>query len=484
MVRHLRSIRGRITLISTILVAATLVLASIVLMRWVESDLLATAQSSVDQALEDQAESLGLTPEAVADLGGSLMVEAEVDGSDVFVGLFTEAGDGLAYGELFVDDEPVAGLVLEVDTGDVVELVDLQFGEPLDDDDLIEEIESLFFEVLEISEGEQFLVGAAPLDEVEESIAAIRQALIVIVPLLVAAFAVLIWWMTGRALRPVRSITDQVQAISSSSLDRRVPVPVTGDEIAELATVMNRMLDRLERGGDRQRQFSADASHELRSPLSTVRAAAELLAGHPPRERAGRLADDIVVEADRMEELIADLLELSRLDEDRRVSAMEPVNIAELIRFELAADVERDRTGIDPGPVVEVVAPAELVVDGQPRQLARMIRNLVDNAKRHATARVEVQLQIEVHPKVRDSIAGAGVRITVDDDGTGVAVDQRDRIFERFSRLDEARTRDTGGAGLGLALVRAIVDNHDGDVSVEDSPLGGARFVVELPGAG
>ncbi len=488
--KHLRSIRGRITLISTMLVAITLVVASVVLMRWVQADLLASAQDTLDLALEEQAEQLGISEfldedlEEVEDfLPEEQFFESYVDGNQVSLGLFTAQGDGFAIGELAINGFPVAGLMIDVETGEVVEVFDSQFEQRLEDPDLIEEIGSLAFEVIEVGpiEDGQFFVGAASLDEVEESVEAIRQALMFIVPALVLAFAALTWWLVGRALRPVMSITSQVEAISTSSLDRRVPVPDTNDEVANLASVMNRMLDRLQRGGERQRQFSADASHELRSPLSTVRAAGEMLGRNPSPDRARRLAEDIVAESDRMDELISDLLELSRLDEDRRGLTMEETNLVELLLTELAIELAEGTVVLESPPALSIMA--------SPRQLRRLVRNLVDNAARHADQKVVVSVTSLGPPAgtaAADAKFGAGdegrrVLLTVDDDGAGVADEAKRAIFERFSRLDEARSRDAGGAGLGLALVRAIAESHRGTAAAEDSPLGGARFAVTLP---
>ncbi len=459
--RAARSVRGRITILATALVAVTLVFASWLLIRLVQADLLASVEQTLDQALESQAEQLAGSSELLEVDETFELIAADIDGNEIEIGLFTEAEDGLAFGELYVDGELAAGLKIDPQTGEIEDVLDVTFDGPLSDPDLRDQLESLVFEVFALSDsdGGRFLVGATPLDEIEESVAAIRQALLVIVPSLIAVFGLSTWWLVGRALRPVMSITEQVEAISTSNLHQRVPVPETGDEVAELATVMNNMLTRLERGGERQRRFSADASHELRSPLSTVRAAAELLGRDPPRERVDGLAADIVAEADRMEQLIAGLLELSRLDEDRRATLMEEVDLVELIRVELD------------GEAVELVTPPRLSMTGSPDQLRRLVRNLVDNANRHATGRVEVSLAADDDRSL----------LAVEDDGSGIPESQRQVIFERFSRLDEARSRDDGGSGLGLALVKTIVENHGGSVAATDSHLGGARLAVTLP---
>lgn len=477
----LRSVRGRITLVSTALVALTLVLAAMLLLRLVREDLLNSAEATIDQALEQQAEQLGVAAEDLDSLGGFSEAWAVIDGDEVGVGIFQADPDdpsGAAFGELYLNGEIVATLVIDVSNGEVVEVFDPIFEEPLEDPEVIEQVESLVFEVLELSDTDgRFLVGATPLGEIEESVTAVEEALFVIVPALTLFFGLSTWLLVGRALRPVKSITSQVEAISTSSLDQRVPVPRTKDEVAELATVMNGMLDRLERGGERQRQFSADASHELRSPLSAVRAAAEMLGRNPDPARVDRLAEDIVAESDRMDQLIGDLLELSRLDEDRRSIALEHLDLVQLIYAELREE-EADGT-------VEIIAPAELIIEGAKSQLRRLVRNLVDNAVRYAEGRVRVTVSDKQKhgSNVSAELAEfklAGVVLTVEDDGPGIPPEEREAVFERFARLDEARGRDAGGTGLGLALVKAITERHGGTVTVDESPLGGARFTVTL----
>ena len=254
---RLRSVRGRITLAATALVAVTLLGASLLILRLVEIDLVNAAENTLADALEEQAillEESGLPASTF---------EVELDGREYRLGLFTEGEDGEAFGELFDGDEFIADVVIDLDSEEIVEVFVDGEEEPTDDQELYDELSSLVFDVFEVSDesGSRLLVGLASLDEVDESVDALRRALVLIVPGLVIAFGLMTWWLVGRALRPVDAITGEVEEISGTDLDRRVPVPGGGDEIAHLATVMNAMLDRLEQSSERQRRFTSDASH-------------------------------------------------------------------------------------------------------------------------------------------------------------------------------------------------------------------------------
>lgn len=309
--------------------------------------------------------------------------------------------------------------------------------------------------------GETFSVYAgAPLAAEREATATVRGAMLVGLPLLLAVVASVTWLTTRRALRPVEGIRGEMAEITrSQDLSRRVPQPPSRDEIGRLARTTNETLAALESSVEQQRRFVADASHELRSPLASLRTQLEVGVAHPELlDLPGAVADTV-----RLQELAADLLLLARLDAGQQPS-FAPVELAELVSEEVSQRV-RDRLPI------QVEAPDPVEVSGSRRQLSRLLGNLLDNAQRHAGTAVRVTAR---------RVAGEAV-LEVADDGDGVPEAERERIFERFVRLDDARSRDEGGAGLGLALAREIAVRHGGDLSVGTAPEGGARFVLSLP---
>jgi signal transduction histidine kinase len=316
----------------------------------------------------------------------------------------------------------------------------------------------------ELDDGGRVLVGV-PVEDDESTLATVAALLAIAVPVVIGLVAMVTWWVVGRALAPVSRIRAEVDGITGDRLDVRVVVPPSGDEIAALAGTMNRMLDRLDDSATAQRRFVADASHELRSPLATIRQHAELARAHPDATSIDDLAAVVHEEGLRMQELVDAMLLLARLAEHapprRRPVDLDDLALAEAGRLR-AAGVTVVATDIQAARVL-----------GDERLLGRLIRNLADNAARHA--RGTVSISVGEH-------RGEAL-LTIDDDGSGVPAADRERIFERFVRLDEARTRDAGGSGLGLAIVRAIAQAEGGSVRVEDSPLGGARFVVTLPAA-
>lgn len=315
--------------------------------------------------------------------------------------------------------------------------------------------------------GEEYVIRvAASLEDVDESTSALVPLLLVGIPVLLLVVAATTWAVVTRSLAPVERIRREVHAIGEDRLDRRVPVPGSRDEIHRLATTMNAMLERLERARLRQRRFVSDSSHELRSPLATLRQTAEVAQAHPDALREGELTGVVLAETLRMQRLVDQMLLLTRADEGRAGDVRREVDIDDLARTE-AARIRREGLTVDTSRV------AAGRVLGDELALGQVVRNLLDNAARHAATRIAVGV-------VR---AEDRVILTVEDDGAGVPPDQCERVFDRFVRLDEARARDDGGSGLGLAIVREISRAHGGEALLTGSDLGGARFVVGLPAA-
>lgn len=272
-------------------------------------------------------------------------------------------------------------------------------------------------------------------------------------------------WIVGRSLRPVDRMRREVDEITATDVDRRVEVPRTGDEVEALGSSFNHTLDRLANSIAAQRRFASDAAHELRSPLAGVRATLELAHGKP------RAADTAIVtsiqQIDRASALLDDLLVLARREGSPEPLATRLADVDDIVVSEIRALVVRRPTCVVDRSSVQ---PVQAYV--QTEALIRVVRNLLDNAATHAKSQVRVRLAAQ---------GEATWTLKVDDDGPGVPEVDRARVFDRFTRLDEARSRASGGTGLGLAIVRELVEAHGGTVAVTSSDLGGASFVVTVP---
>ncbi|MFC5994865.1 sensor histidine kinase [Pseudonocardia hispaniensis] len=311
----------------------------------------------------------------------------------------------------------------------------------------------------------EVVIVARTVDSRDDALRFVADLLMIGLPILLLIVAVLTWVLVGRALRPVESIRREVDEISSTALHRRVPEPAGSDEIARLSRTMNRMLDRLERAQQRQRRFASDASHELRSPVAAIRQSAEVALAHPGRTSVPELARTVLEEDLRVQHLVEDLLLLARMDEHLLQLRTVPLDLDDLVfaearRLREAGGLRVDTSGVSAGQV-----------SGDPDGLRRVLANLADNAARHARSRIVFTL----------AETSAGVVLTVDDDGPGIPPGERERVLERFVRLDDARARDAGGSGLGLAIVSELVTAHGGSLEIADSPDGGARLRLTFP---
>lgn len=315
------------------------------------------------------------------------------------------------------------------------------------------------------AQGVVLVQARVSLGPAREALATLQALLLPGIPALLLLVAGLTWLAVGRALAPVSAIRRELADITASDLHRRVPVPKARDEIALLAQTTNHTLDRLERAVGRHQRFVADAAHELRSPLAVLRTRLEIA----PRQRltTGALAHEAMADVDRIQRLAADLLLLARLDADEPPDDVE-VDLGQVVAEESART--RSRPDVDIGMQID----AGVVVRGSGAELRRLVANLVDNAVRHATSAVVVRLMR----------SGPDAVLDVGDDGPGIPVDQREAVFDRFTRLDEARARDAGGSGLGLAIARDIAGRHGGSIAVVSGPPGGhlrARIPVGSP---
>jgi signal transduction histidine kinase len=317
------------------------------------------------------------------------------------------------------------------------------------------------------------VVVARSMGDVTRGVGLLRTLLFVVFPLLLLASALVAWRVLGAALRPVEQLRQGAEEITGSGprAAARLPVPAGQDEIHRLAVTLNGMLDRLEAGRARQREFVADAAHELRSPLANMRTQLEVARHLGPAADWPAVGEDLLTDTNRLARLVDDLLVLARADagpHPARPSRAEPVDLAAL-----AGDVAArspDRIGVtvaDDNPVWTV---------GDPDDLRRVVGNLVDNAVRYARTGVELAVTQD----------GGTALLTVTDDGPGIPAADRERVFERFTRLDDSRTHDTGGAGLGLAIVRELVRRHGGTVTLTDADAHrenepGLTVAVRLP---
>lgn len=272
------------------------------------------------------------------------------------------------------------------------------------------------------------------------------------------------WRAAGRALRPVDAIRRDLDEITETDLERRVPEPSRRDEIHALAHSVNQTLDRLEGAVARQRAFISDLSHELRSPLTGLRTELELARSDPHASDMAETTEAMLRNADRLEQVVNDLLTLARLESDQGLQK-EPVDLHQIADQEVLRRPRRTR--------IRVEGDSPVVVRGGRLELARVLTNLIDNADRHAATSVVVKVGEQ----------GDHAVVEVVDDGGGIPPEDRERVFDRFTRLAEARHKDAGGTGLGLAISRDIVLAHGGTLAITDRVDGyeGARFILRLP---
>jgi two-component system, OmpR family, sensor kinase len=284
-----------------------------------------------------------------------------------------------------------------------------------------------------------------------------------------AAALLAAYLLAARTAAPLRRMAGTAAAVDAGDLKPRIGEERSAAvELRTLAEAFDHMLDRLEAAFSRQRRFVADASHELRTPLTAIRGQLEVLARQPaPDAGEVRRVEGLTLrEMERIERLVDDLLTLAGLEEGGGSLERQPLPLRPYLR-ELAEDG-------GPGAPVELGEIPAGALRADPERLRQVLRNLLANARRHAGAQGRVELSAAAR--------GSAVTIRVDDDGPGIPAAERERVFDRFHRVGDARERASGGGGLGLAIARSIVELHGGAIRAEESPLGGARIAVELPG--
>jgi signal transduction histidine kinase len=406
-----------------------------------------TLRDNVDDTVRLRAADL-----AVLVASGDLPPELAVTDPEIALVQVVDPGGKVIASTSNISGEP---LLFDVQPGAEPVLFDSN-GLPIDDED---------FRVLAVAEagpsGPRWLFVAASLEPVSESAESLVDLLRIGLPVLLVAVGLGTWLVVGHSLRPIEAIRQRVEHLSPARLDQRVPEPASNDEVGRLARTMNDLLARLEASHRREENFIADAAHELRSPLASLRTQLDV---HVMRGTPLNAADveALVVEVTRLQVLADNLLVLDAAE--RRLLGNAPlVDLDDLLLEEIRA------THLPAGRRIDQSAISAAAVRGDPEALQRLVRNLLDNAVKHAAQVVTVSLGDD----------GQYARLVVSDDGPGIPAADRERVFERFVRLDAARQR--GGAGLGLAICRAVVDAHEGRIRVEPAPSGGASLVVELP---
>lgn len=444
----LRSIRLRITLLITVLLVLFIVPA------YVRAEAL-TRQMQGDSAWRDVERQATLTAAAVRAGPASVLITPDIPGVDLIqvvgpdhrVIMSTPAARGLA---------PLSDVWPSLLTSKR----DLQISTPQG---------RLYLSVVRLSSSLNSAVVYAARRAPDATSARRLWLLVLEVVVFITLAACIVWRIADRLLSPVGCIRATLCSINSNNLSSRVPVPPGNDEIVRLARTINGTLDRLEKANEcsnlalaRLSRFTSDASHELRTPLAGLRVLLEEAQLHPCDTELPQLLDEALSDVDRLQTIICDLLLLSGLEAGIPASR-DVVDLSQLVKEEVGQrkDLVPVLLRLETGTTVRVCR----------IQMARVLTNLLDNAQRHAKHVV----QVEVHR--RDAMA----ELTVSDDGAGIPTADRDRVFERFTRLDAARCRDRGGSGLGLAIARDIAHAHRGTLTAGCSPLGGARFVLCIP---
>ncbi len=443
------SVRVRLTALAVVLTTAAVVAGSFALLANQRS----TLTSTIDDALRVRADGVEAT---LADIEIEPTLANRSDG-DAVIQIIDADGAVLAA----TDNVEGESAIVEPDTsvGDRVRTITV---EPID-----EATFRVLTRTIDTEQGPATLAVATRFDAITQSLTTLARSLAVAIPLLALFVGIISWIVVGRTLRPVETIRREVETIATADLDRRIPVGRRGSELARLATTMNAMLARIERGHHRQQQFVADASHELRSPLTRMRGHLEVdQRTNADNDQLIRTHTKILDDLEHLDALVDNLLVLARHDENAPLARTEPVDLDDIVLADISARRPTSHIAFDTAHV------SGAQVNGDPTQLARAIRNVLDNAERHATARVVIHVN-EPTPTT--------ACVIIHDDGNGIPADMHQTVFERFRQADAARSPARSGTGLGLAITRAIIERHHGTIEFDPDTTSGARIILTLP---
>lgn len=450
-------VRRRTTAVSVVVVAVVLALGLVLLADQtrarLEDEIAASAETrALDVAALAEADALS---GEIVTLTNDQLIQVVAGGTVV------AASPGLEGVRPFFDATTAPGTTEELEVAEAV-------FEAIEEQSPLVEDESPYVVIArgyQSPSGAGVVLVASSLAPAEAAVNALRPILLIGFPVTLAAVAAAVWFLTGRALHPVEAMREEAEAISAIALSRRLPQPHSRDEVGRLAETLNHMLDRLESASVRQRRFVSDASHELKTPLATMRTMLEIAADDPAFSDWRRLVGSLQREEARMAALVTDLLTLARFDEGAVETAHTEVHLDQVL-----GRVAERTAATRPGLAVDTTGIDAALVRGDPYALETLFTNLGVNAAQHAAGSVTF------------SCGSSNGRIVavVSDDGRGIPEDERERVFERFVRLDESRHRNSGGTGLGLAVARAIARAHGGDVTVSGTETG-ARLEVVLP---
>jgi signal transduction histidine kinase len=453
-------LRGRLTLWYLLTLALLLLLYAVVLYWQTRRSLLAQVDAALRQAAT-QAATTVVRQEGrlVLSPGGSRTQAAGPAADDFAVYLLSPAGEPwswLGRGDEFVAVAPRPGWLTLAQGGDRWRVYTEPVAHPGGDSG--------------------WLQVAQELEPIESSLASLRAQALLALPLALLLAGLGGYFLAGRALRPIDEISRTVQVINAGDMERRVDYQGPADEVGQLALTINHMLNRLQAAFERERRFTADAAHELRTPLTALKGRLEVTLSQPrPAAEYRQTLVEMGGQIERLIRLSYDLLLMARLESQAPAFRPERIELAEL----LAAVTEQVAPLAQARQITLLCqAPPGLAVAGNLELLIRLLLNLLDNGLKHAPLGGRVVIAAAAQAN--------GVRLTVEDNGPGIPVERQRRLFERFYRLEDDRSRpaDGGGAGLGLAIAQEIARAHGGDIQVESQPGQGALFIVRLPAAG